>query len=144
DNRHVDGDEFHSEGQSTQLGNGFEGVAITAGSRIGNHCQISRKDIAVTGRAQVVKKAGRRDELGYQIAKAGRELKRDIEASICSNNVAIQGTNSNAGQAGSYLAWMRNNSSRANLISGTDGADPSSLASGFPTTAKADGGAAQD
>lgn len=137
DNKHVDGDEFISEGDDNAVGTGFEGVAITAGSRIGNHCQISRKDIAVTGRAQVVKKAGRRDELGYQIAKAGRELKRDIEASICANNNAVQGNSTTAGQAGSYLAWMRNNSSRATLISGTDGADPAALSSGFPTGAAA-------
>jgi hypothetical protein len=137
DNKHADGDEFIAEGDTstTTVGSGFDGVAITAGSRIGNHCQISRKDIAVTGRAQVVKKAGRRDELGYQIAKAGRELKRDIEASICSNNNAVQGNTTTAGQAASYLSWMRNNSSRANLISGTDGADPAALSSGFPTGA---------
>jgi hypothetical protein len=112
-------------------------VAITAGTRIGNHCQISRKDIVVTRRANIVKKAGRRNELGYQIAKAGRELKRDIEASICSNNNAVQGSTTVAGQAASYLSWMRNNSSRANLISGTDGADPAALSSGFPTGAAA-------
>lgn len=146
DNKHADGDEFIAEGDTTTttVGSGFDGVAITAGSRIGNHCQISRKDIAVTGRAQVVKKAGRRDELGYQIAKAGRELKRDIEASVCSNNVAVQGSTTVAGQAGSYLAWMRNNSSRHTLTSGTDGADPAALASGFPTTASSGDNAATD
>lgn len=141
DNRHVDGDDFSAEGDTGQVGTGFDGVAITAGSRIGNHCQISRKDIVVTRRANRVRKAGRRDELGYQIAKAGRELKRDVEAACMANNNAVQGTTSVAGQAGSYLAWMRNNSSRYNILSGTDGADPAALVSGFPTgTAATDAG----
>ena len=137
DNKHVDGDDFSAEGDTGQVGTGFDGVAISAGDRIGNHCQISRKDIVVTRRANRVRKAGRRDEMGYQIAKAGRELKRDVEAAALANNAAIQGTTSVAGQAGSYLVWMRNNSSRYNIISGTDGADPAALVSGFPTGAAA-------
>lgn len=137
DNKHADGDDFNAEGATDQVGSGFDGVAVTAGSRIGNHCQISRKDIAVTRRANRVRKAGRKDELGYQIAKAGRELKRDLEASMTANNEAIQGSTTVAGQAGSYLAWMRNNSSRHNTLAGTDGADPAALVSGFPTGAAA-------
>ncbi len=133
DNKHVDGDDFSAEGDTAQVGTGFDGVAITAGSRIGNHCQISRKDIVVTRRANRVRKAGRKDELGYQIAKAGRELKRDLESSITSNNNAVQGTTSVAGQSAGYGAWMRNNSSRHNTLAGTDGADPAALVSGFPT-----------
>ena len=133
DNKHVDGDDFSAEGDTAQVGSGYDGVAISAGSRVGNHCQISRKDIVVTRRANKVRKAGRKDETGYQIAKAGRELKRDVEASLCANNAAVQGTTSVAGQAGSYCAWMRNNSSRHNTLSGTDGADPAALVSGFPT-----------
>ncbi len=64
DNKHVDGDDFSAEGDTGQVGSGFDGVAISAGSRIGNHCQISRKDIVVTRRANRVRKAGRRDEMG--------------------------------------------------------------------------------
>lgn len=138
-NRHVDGDDFMAEGDpgSSQVGAGFDGVAITSGSRIGNHCQISRKDIVVSRRANLVKKAGRKDELGYQIAKAGRELKRDTESALVANNAAIQGSTTVAGQAGSYLAWIRANSSRYNTTAGTDGADPAALVAGFPTGATA-------
>lgn len=137
DNKHADGDDFTAEGAAGQVGSGFIGVAITAGSRIGNHCQISRKDIVVTRRANRVKKAGRKDELGYQIAKAGRELKRDVESSLLANNPAVQGNTTTAGQAGSYLVWMRANTSRYVNITGTDGADPAALVAGFPTGAAA-------
>jgi hypothetical protein len=137
DNKHVDGDDFAAEGAAGQVGSGFIGVALTAGSRIGNHCQISRKDLVVSGRSQVVKKAGRSNELGYQIAKAGRELKRDMETAILANNNAVSGNDTTAGQAASINAWMRN----ANATSrGATGADPAALVSGFPTgTAATDG-----
>lgn len=131
DNKHADGDDFAAEGAAGQVGSGFIGVAITAGSRIGNHCQIARKDIVVTRRANRVKKAGRKDELGYQIAKAGRELKRDVESSLLANNAAVQGNTTTAGQAGSYLVWMRNNTNRR--AAATAGADPAALVAGFPT-----------
>ncbi|MFA5996169.1 MAG: DUF5309 family protein [Candidatus Paceibacterota bacterium] len=132
-NRHVDGDDFSAEGDTAQVGTGFDGVVITAGNRIGNHCQIGRKDIVVSRRANLVRKAGRKDELGYQIAKAGRELKRDVESSLLANNAAVQGSATVAGQAGSYLVWMRANSSRYATTAGTDGADPAALVAGFPT-----------
>ncbi len=140
DNKHVDGDDFVAEGDGAggQVGSGFVGVAIAAGSRIGNHCQISRKDIVVTRRANLVRKAGRRDEIGYQIAKAGRELKRDLEAALLANNNAVQGTTSVAGQSASYNSWMRANSNRR--VAGTPGADPAALVNGFPTGAAATDG----
>src|SRR5882672_31033 len=137
DNKHVDGDDFFAEGAAGQAGSGFVGVSLTAGSRIGNHCQISRKDIVTTRRADKVRKAGRRDELGYQIAKGGRELQRDCESALLANNAAVQGTTTVAGQAGSYLVWMRANTNRYNSNGGTDGADPAALVSGFPTGAAA-------
>ena len=139
DNKHVDGDDFVAEGDSGggQVGSGFVGVAITAGDRIGNHCQISRKDIVVTRRANRVRKAGRKDELGYQIAKAGRELQRDCEAAVLSNNNAVQGSTTVAGQTAAYNSWMRANSSRRTGDGGTDGADPAALVNGFPTGAAA-------
>lgn len=131
DNRHVDGDDFVGEGQAGAVGTGFAGVQTTAGSRIGNHCQISRKDIVVSRRANLVRKAGRKNELAYQIAKAGRELKRDIEAALTANNNAVQGNATTAGQAASYLNWMRANTNRRTAA--TAGADPAALVNGFPT-----------
>src|SRR5882672_394307 len=138
DNWHVDGDDFFGEGGAGQVGSGFIGVQVTAGSRIGNHCQISRKDIVTSRRANLVRKAGRKDELGYQIAKAGRELQRDCEAALLANNAAVQGTTTVAGQAASYNSWIRANSNRA--TAGTPGADPAALVNGFPTGAAATDG----
>tara|TARA_R110002167_G_scaffold295674_1_gene500158 strand:+ start:156 stop:1058 length:903 start_codon:yes stop_codon:yes gene_type:complete len=44
-----------------------------------NRCQIFTKDVSVTNTAERIGKYGRSSEMSYQIAKKGKELKRDIE-----------------------------------------------------------------
>lgn len=56
--------------------------------RVGNVNQISTKELMVTGRADVVDKAGRSSELSYQLAKAAKALKRDQEAILTGNQTA--------------------------------------------------------
>ena len=50
-----------------------------ATTRLNNYTQISAKTVGVSGSDQAVTNAGRGDELAYQLAKLGKELKRDIE-----------------------------------------------------------------
>jgi len=97
ENKHVDGDEF-------------AGTAITATSVLGNYCQISKKNVVVSGRAEVADKAGRRSEMAYQMAKAGKELKRDVEfACVASKNNATVGTSSSAPTACGLLSTITTN-----------------------------------
>ena len=51
----------------------------TATSRLGNICQISLKTTLVSGTLDAVSKAGRKEELAYQMSKRAKELKRDME-----------------------------------------------------------------
>lgn len=44
-----------------------------------NRCQIFTKDVSVTNTAERIGKYGRSSEMSYQIAKKGKEIKRDIE-----------------------------------------------------------------
>lgn len=136
DNAHADGDDFVAEGQSGGVGSGTDGVQTTGGDRLGNYFQISRKDIVVSRRANIVKKAGRRNELSYQIAKAGRELKRDCEFAATSNTAAVQGSASVAPRSAGIPAWLRTNTNR-----GATGTDPtlSSTTYGYPDAAAGDG-----
>ena len=53
--------------------------------RVGNMCQISTKNLIVSGRADVVDKAGRSSEMSYQLAKASKALKRDMGAILTGN-----------------------------------------------------------
>lgn len=104
--------------------------------RIGNFCQISIKYIAVSRRANIVNKAGRKSELSYQIAKKGKELRRDVEAIATLNQAALQGNSTTASLTGSLGAWLSTNTDR-----GVGGTDPalSGTTFGQPTTAAGDG-----
>lgn len=135
-NAHVDGDDFSAEGDTQQVGTGFDGVAINGGARLGNYQMISRKDIVVSRRANIVHKAGRRSELNYQIAKAGRELQRDCEMAVTANQAAVAGSASIAPRTAGIPAWITTNDQRG--ASGADGG-LSSTTFGQPTTAATDG-----
>lgn len=60
-------------------------TAVTPTVRIGNYCQISKKTGIISGTQRAVKTAGRKDEFAYQIAKRGREIKRDMEFALTQN-----------------------------------------------------------
>ena len=114
----------------------FGADASDPAQRIGNFAQISIKYIAVSRRANIVNKAGRRSELSYQIAKKGKELRRDVEAIATRNQAALQGNSSTASLTGSLGAWIRTNTDR-----GATGTDPALSGGTFgqPTTAAGDG-----
>lgn len=80
-------------------------------TRVGNHMQISDKRIFVSGRAEAVDTAGRRSEMGYQLAKAGKALKRDMEAILTSGNASVAGNSTTAAETGGLQAWMASNHS---------------------------------
>lgn len=122
-NAHIDGD-------------AFSGDTLTAPKRLQNHCQILRKNIVVTRRAQIVDQAGTKSELQRQIAKAGKELKRDVEATLTTNQAAVVGNDTTASRLASLNAWYTTNTDR-----GATGADPtlSSTTYGYPNAAATDG-----
>lgn len=70
--------------------------ARSATSRVGNVCQIFQDTVGTSRRANRVKKAGRKNEQAYQIAKVYKELQRDLEAAALSKNVAVVGDDSTA------------------------------------------------
>lgn len=73
-------------------GDDRSGTALTATVRVGNVTQLFDKVAVVSSTAEKSKTAGRSSEMKYQIAmKAIPELKRDIEAMLISNNVAVLG-----------------------------------------------------
>lgn len=107
--------------------------SITPTVRLSNTCQIMDKVPRVTGTQQVVSKAGRKNELSYQIAKFGRELKRDMEATICASQAEAAGDVSTARTFGALLSWIITNTD----FGGGAGAD----GTGLGNTARTDGDA---
>jgi hypothetical protein len=75
-----------------------------------NRTQISKKVVLVTGTANATTKAGRgKNELSYLLAKAGKELKRDMEVDLTSKNAAVTGSASAARKLRGAEAWIYTN-----------------------------------
>jgi len=103
--------------------------------RVQNNCQILRKEYAVSGTQQEIKKAGREDEMSYQIAKRGKELKRDMERIF----MGSQQRNPGAADANGYQTTARRARGLEHFITsnvsyGATGANPAN-----DTTALTDG-----
>ncbi len=118
-------------------GDDFAGQALVDSARVGNYCQISWKDVVISRRADKINKAGRKSEMAYKLAKAGKELKRDVEAIVTgAKQVAAAGNSTTAGTTADLTSWLKTNTDR-----GVSGVDPalSNTTYGQPTTAAVDG-----
>jgi len=104
--------------------------ATSATTRVGNYTHIRRRTTIVADNFSALDVAGKNDELSYQIAKRGKELKRDIEAVLTANNAQVAGDSSTARETGGLGAWIASNAN-----AGSGGA----LATGNGTTARTDG-----
>ena len=106
-------------------------VTATPTARFANYTQILTKVPRVSKTQREVTSAGRRDELSYQIAKMGREIKRDLEASLTSRNQAKAGDSASAAQMAGLGAWLFGNVVKPTAnSSGTTAI----ITSGAPTT----------
>jgi Family of unknown function (DUF5309) len=93
---------------------------MKGGARVGNHCQISKKVVAVTTRARQSDVIGTSDEFAEQLMRQTEQLRRDVEH-IALLNQASAADNGNAtpGKAGGLMAWLTSNDQRA--AGGADG-----------------------
>ena len=103
-------------------GNDATGNTLAATTRYGNYTQISTKVVVVSGTQETVNKAGRDSELKYQIAKKGKELKRDMEFALTQNQASYAGSESTARALGSVESWLFSVS--GNVVDGTGGTTP--------------------
>lgn len=109
------------------------GTALTPTERVANTVQLFDKVAVVSTTQEKTKSAGRSSEMKYQIAKAMKELKRDMEAMILSDNVAVQGNSTTARKSAGLGALIYSNTSH-----GGAGATPAHT-SGLATTAQTAG-----
>jgi hypothetical protein len=96
---------------NTALVEGADAAAFTAVPtvRATNRTQIMGKTVNITGTLDSVDKAGRKTETAYQLAKAGQELKRDIEFAILGNVAPVTSAASTAPKMASIQTWIRTN-----------------------------------
>jgi hypothetical protein len=103
----IDGDDVAS----------FDSTSAT--TRIGNYTHIRRRTLIVADNLGSQDLAGRNDELSYQLAKRGKELRRDVEAVLTDNNARVAGNSSTARETAGLGAWIATNTNKAN-----DGTNP--------------------
>jgi hypothetical protein len=104
--------------------------ATSATTRVGNYTTILRRTVVVADNLNAQDLAGRNDEFAFQIAKRGRELKRDLEAVLTDNNAKVAGNSSTARETAGLGAWIATN----DVFAG-DGASPT----GDGSNARTDG-----
>ena len=90
-------------------GDDAAGASDTPTTRVGNRTQIQGKTVHISGTLDAVDKAGRKTETAYQLAKAGQELKRDMEKTILGNVAQNAGSASVARLLGSIQTWLLTN-----------------------------------
>lgn len=102
-NKVVSGTDSTSAGNDATLANQL---------RVGNHSQISTKDIQITERGNAVDAIGRGEEMGYQTAQRMQDLRYDVECACLSNNASVEDTgDAVAGQSAGAAAWIKTNDS---------------------------------
>lgn len=94
--------------------NHIEGAAVgaattTATTRLGNYTQIAKKVVEVTGTQEKVNNAGKKSEMAHQLAKASKEIKRDMETSLLSSQAGSAGTASAARTTKGASAFITTN-----------------------------------
>ena len=99
-----------ASGTNAQLEGAAAGTATTtATTRLGNYTQISKKVVEVSGTQEKVNNAGKKSEMAHQLAKASKELKRDMETSLLADNAAVAGTASVARETKGAAAFITTN-----------------------------------
>lgn len=119
-------------------GDAFSATARTLPSRLKNYTQISRKEYEVTGTAQRVNNAGMRELLAYHTAQASKEIKRDMEVGLLSDEPASAGTSASPRVSAGAESWIYGDNHVA--VDQTT-ATTTAPVNGFATSAVTDGSA---
>jgi len=103
-----------ADGSNAQIeGDDATNSTLVATSRVSNRCQISTKVIGVsTIQDSAIDKAGRKRELAYQVEKAMRAMKVDMETILMSNQAPVTGNATTASKLRPLVSWYATNTSR--------------------------------
>lgn len=97
-------------------------ATATPTTMLSNYCQIAKKTVIVSGTADAVRKYGRKEEFAFQIAKKGRELKRDIEFALIQNQASSAGGSGTARSSAGVESMIAGN--RVLLTGNSTGTTP--------------------
>lgn len=96
----------------TVEGDDAVGDAQAQPERLKNVVQLFDETVIVSDTMRAVDTAGRNDELKYQVAKAGKAVKRDMEMRFLGNYASVVGNGTTGGQSAGAEAWLATNTSR--------------------------------
>jgi hypothetical protein len=103
-------DALASPADNVQLeGDEYTFAATTPAVRMGNYTQILRKEGIISGTQDATDNAGNVEQVRYQKAKKGLELRKDVEYSIVAANASVAGATR---KSGSLSTWITSNVSR--------------------------------
>jgi hypothetical protein len=94
-------------------------ATLAATTVLGNYTQISRKTVQISNTYDVVRKYGRKSEVAYQLMKAGKEMKRDMEYAIVRNQASSAGGAATARTSAGIESWITNRVLATGSTSGT-------------------------
>ncbi|NOR56982.1 MAG: hypothetical protein GQ474_00485 [Sulfurimonas sp.] len=83
-------------------------ATLTARTRLGNYCQIVRKDGLISDTQEAVMKAGIKSEYAHAVGKSTKELARDMER-VLWNGTKTAGSASVARRCGGVNYWASTN-----------------------------------
>lgn len=82
-------------------------TTLSAPTRVGNYCQITKKTFLVSGTLEAVSKAGRATESARQTVRKMRELKNDMEFDIVRNHASMAGDVGSARSSAGMESWIK-------------------------------------
>lgn len=92
-------------------GDDSAGTAVGPTTRLNNRTQILTKNFIISGTEEIVRKAGRASEVGYQVQKLTKELATDIEYALVINTATVTGASATARQMKGIAGWITTNAS---------------------------------
>lgn len=120
-------------------GDDFSASAITQATRVGNYCQIFKKQFLVSGTQEAVKAAGRASDVIRQKKKQMMELKNDMEYAIVRNQASSVGGASTGRTLGSIESWIPSTDNTGNGLRATTTSSASTAAYSSGVAAPTDG-----
>jgi hypothetical protein len=102
---------------------------------LANYQQISRKTVQISGTYDAVKKYGRKSEVAYQLMKAGKALKVDMDYAITRNQIGTAGGAGTARSTASMELWISGN----RILSTGNSTGTTPAVTTTPSTALTDG-----
>lgn len=111
-------------------------ATLAASTVLGNYNQIARKTVQISGTYDAVKKYGRKSQVAYQLMKAGKELKRDIDYALSRNQASRAGSAGTARLSAGMESWISGNRIKTNTGATTPGFSAGTVAAPTDGTAK--------